>query len=74
MSKVTEDLGYKVEEVESSRIEAEKIDETFKSGFIGEFTSPFVTLHYHTDVIHPQRYHYPFYPSFLQRSRLQSIV
>ena len=43
MSKVTEDLGYKVEEVESTRIEAEKIDETFKSGFIGESTPPLVT-------------------------------
>ena len=46
MSKVTEDLGYKVDEVESTRIEAEKIDETFKSGFIGEFTPPFVTPHF----------------------------
>lgn len=45
MPKVTEDLGYKVDEVESTRIEAEKIDETFKSGFIGEFTPPLVTPH-----------------------------
>lgn len=45
MTKVTEDLGYKVNEVESTRLEAEKIDETFKSGFIGRFTPPFVTIY-----------------------------
>lgn len=44
MSKVTEDLGYKVDEVESTRVEAKKIDETFKSGFIGEFHPSFASL------------------------------
>ena len=47
MSKVTEDLGYKVDEVQSTRIEAEKIDDTFKSGFIGNFTPPFPHFRLH---------------------------
>lgn len=51
MSKVTEDLGYKVDEVESTRIEAEKIDETFKSGFIGGFTPPFFHFRLYDNVI-----------------------
>lgn len=37
MSEVTEDLGYKVEKVKSTRIEAKKVDETFKSSGIGAF-------------------------------------
>ena len=38
-SEVTEDLGYKVEKVQSTRVEADRIDETFRSTNIGQYPS-----------------------------------